>query len=35
MSYILLGAIGLGELINEIFSNKKIIHLLAALVLMA
>jgi hypothetical protein len=35
MSYILLGAIGLGELITEIFSNKKIIHLLAVLVLMA
>jgi hypothetical protein len=35
MSYILLGAVGIGGLLNEIFSDKKIIHLIVVLVFMA
>jgi len=35
MSYILLGAIGIGGLLNEIFSDKKIIHLIVVLIFMA
>lgn len=32
MSYILLGAVGLGELFSELFSRKKVIHVLAVVI---
>ncbi len=35
MSYVLLGAVGLGEVLNELFSRKKIIHAIAVIIFLA